>query len=96
MGNTYGFGPLFAKCNFLTVADMYTQELGVFMYRFSTSDLPVVFKEYFTKRSEIHEYPTGHVNYLNLKIVWFSFSDHAIRTGGPILWNLLSKALKSV
>ena len=30
---------LFAKCNFLTVTDMYTRELGVFMYRFSISSL---------------------------------------------------------
>ena len=45
---------------------MYTLELGVFMYRFSISDLPVAFKEYFKRRSEIHDYPTRHVNDLNL------------------------------
>ena len=32
-------GPSFANCNFVTVRDMYTPELGVFMYRFSISDL---------------------------------------------------------
>ena len=40
---------------------MHTLELGVFMYRFSKSDLPVAFKEYITKRSEFHDYPTRHV-----------------------------------
>ena len=45
---------------------MYTLKLGVFMYRFSISDLPVAFKEYFTKRSDIHDYLTKHVNDLNL------------------------------
>ena len=40
-------GPLFAKCNFLTVTDMYSLELGVFMYEFSTNDLPLAFKECF-------------------------------------------------
>ena len=55
-------GPLFAKCYFLTFTDMYTLELGVFMYRISISDLPVAFKEYFSKRSEIHDYPTRHIN----------------------------------
>ena len=39
-------------CFFLTVIDMYTLELGVFMFRFTISDLPVAFKEYFKKRSE--------------------------------------------
>ena len=73
---------------------MNTLELGVFMYRFSISDLPVAFKEYFTKRSEIHDYPTRHVNDLNLKNNKKFFSDHSIRTNGPILWNSLSKTLK--
>ena len=39
-------GPLLAKCNVLTVSDMYTLKLGVFMYRFSIVDLPVAFKNY--------------------------------------------------
>ena len=39
-------GPLFAKCNFLTVTDMYSLELSVFMYKFSTNDLPLAFKEF--------------------------------------------------
>ena len=79
---------------FLTVTDMYTLELGVFMYRFSITDLPVAFKEYFKKRSEIHDYPTRHVNDLNLTNNKKFFSDHSIRTNGPILWNSLSKTLK--
>ena len=59
-------GPLLTKCNVFTVSDMYTLELGVFMYRFSIDDLPVAFKNNFSKRSDIHEYPTRHVNDLNL------------------------------
>ena len=87
-------GPLFAKSNLLNVTDMYTLELGVFMYKYSINDLPVAFKEYFIKRSDIHDYPTRHVKYLNLTNNRKSFSDHAIRTNGPILWNLLSKTIR--
>ena len=39
-------GPLFAKSNLLNVTDMYTLELGVFMYKYSINDLPLAFKEY--------------------------------------------------
>ena len=46
-------GLLFAKSNLLNVTDMYTLELGVFMYRYSINDLSVAFKEYFKKRSDI-------------------------------------------
>ena len=64
------------------------------MHRFSISDLPVVFKEYFTKRSEISDYPTRHVNNLNLTNNNKSFSDNTIQMSGPILCNSLSKTLK--
>ena len=86
--------PLFAKCNFLTVTDMYSLELGVFMYKFSTNDLPSAFKEYFHKRSSIHNYQTRHVNDLNLTNNKKSFSDNSVRTCGPILWNSLPTVIK--
>ena len=35
-----------------------------------------------------------HVHDLNLTYNKKSFSDHAIRTSGPILWNSLPKTLK--
>ena len=87
-------GPLFAECNILTVTDMYNLELGVFMYRFSIGDLPVAFKNYFSKRSDIHDYPTRHGNDLNLTNNKKLFSDQTIRTRGPILWNLLPTTVK--
>ena len=43
--------PLFAKNNLLNVSDMYTLELGVFMYKYSINDLPVAFKEHFMSTS---------------------------------------------
>ena len=72
---------------------MYTLELGVFMYRFSIDDLPLAFKNYFSKRSDIHEHPTRHINDLNLTNNKKSFSDHTIRIRGPILWNSLPKSM---
>ena len=54
---------------------MYSLELGVFMYKFSTNDLPSAFTEYFHKRSSIHNYQTRHVNDLNLTNNKKSFSD---------------------
>ena len=72
---------------------MYILELGVFMYRFSIDDLPVAFKNYFSKRSDIHEYPTRHINDLNLTNNKKSFSDHTICTRG-LLWNSLPKSIK--
>ena len=64
------------------------------MYRFSIDDLPVAFKNYFSKRSDIQEYPTRQVNDLNLTKNKKSFSDHTIRNRVPILWNSLPKSIK--
>ncbi len=86
--------PLFACHSVLTVDDMYTLELGLFMYKYSINELPVAFKNYFTKRSDIHNYPTRHVNDLNITNNKKSFPDHGIRSSGPILWNSLPKSLK--
>ena len=91
--------PLFANYNILTVTDMYTLELGSFMFKYHINDLPVVFNKYFDKRSDIHNYQTRYVNDLNITFNKKSFADNAIRTSGPLLWNSLScelKKLKSV
>ena len=85
---------LFAKNNFLNITDMYTLELGVFMYKFYINDLPVAFNDYFKNRSDIHDYPTRQINNLTLSLNRKSFSDHAIRTSGPHLWNSLPEKLK--
>ena len=47
-------GPIFAKYNILTVADMHTLELITLMYRNSVNKPPSSFNDYFTKRSEVH------------------------------------------
>ena len=88
-------GPLFSKYKILTVNDMYNLELGVFMFKYRRNELPNVFRQYFTKRSDIHNYPTRHADDLNIaknKKKWFSVK--AVRTSGPILWNSLTKSLK--
>ena len=87
-------GPIFSKYKILTVNDMYNLELGAFMYKHSTNGLPNVFNDYFVKRSDIHNYPTRRANDLNLTKNKKSFSDNAVRTSGPILWNSINKSLK--
>ena len=56
-------GPIFAIYNVLTVTDMHTLELDTFMYRNSVNELPSSFNNYFTKRSEVHNYLTRHGNH---------------------------------
>ena len=87
-------GPIFAKFNMLTVTDMYTLELGTFMYKYTVNELPSSFKDYFKKRSDIHNYSTRHSNNFNLTKNKRIFSDHSVRTSGPHLWNSLENSYK--
>ena len=66
------------------------REKGPFMYKCAINDLPNIFNDYFTKCSDIHGYQTRHVYDLKLKKKKKkkkkkTFSDHSVRTSGPIL-----------
>ena len=78
--------PLFAQLNLLTIKDIYTLNLGTFMYRFSINDLPIAFKNFFSKRSEVHNYQTRYANNFNVTNNKKCFSDRSTRSSGPILW----------
>ena len=87
--------PLFQKHNILKFSDMYSLELGVFMYKYSAKLLPNVYNNYFTKRSDIHDYQTRHTDSYNLTRNKKAFSDNSTRTHGPILWNSLDDKIKT-
>ena len=74
---------------------MHTLELGTFMYRNSVNELPFSFNNYFTKRSEVHNYLTRHGNHLSLTKNKKTFSDHSVRTTGPRLWNALENSIRA-
>ena len=90
-------GPLFSKTKILTVKDMYILELGVFMFKHTSNELPNVFNDFFKKRSDIHSYPTRQANDLNTTNNKKRFPDRAVRSAGPVLWNSIeiSDDLKS-
>ena len=58
--------------------------------------LPSSFNNYFTKRSDVHNYPTRHGNHLNVPQNKKTFSDRSVRTRGPQLWENSLKISKSV
>ena len=51
---------------------------------------------FFTKRSDIHHYHTRNNSDYNQTRNKKVFSDQAVRTTGPILWNSLNDQLKNV
>ena len=87
-------GPLFSKYNVLNVHDTFKLNLGIFMYKHYTNQLPPIFSTYFTKHVQTHNYPTRNAQDYSINIIKKMFSDRAIRNCGPSFWNSLDKTLK--
>ncbi len=73
---------------------MYTLDLGLFMYRHDINDLPVAFKDYFTKLSEINNYKTRHINGLQINIIRNPFQIKVLEQIVPFFGILYQKTLK--
>ena len=87
-------GPLFSKYNVLNVHDTFKLNLGIFMYKHHTNQLPPIFSTYFTKHVQTHNYPTRNAQDYSINMTKKMFSDRAIRNCGPSFWNSLDKTLK--
>ena len=69
-------------------------EVGVFMFRHFTNQLPNGFRDSFSKQAECHKYLTRNANDYTLTRYKKVFSDQTVRTSGPILWNSLHQNFK--
>ena len=58
--------PLFKDLR-INVYNIYKLELGVFMYKYFTDDLPTIFNGYFGNRSQIYNRETRNMANCNLK-----------------------------
>ena len=69
--------------------------MGAFMYRHSNKDLPATFRDYFSKRQEIHDYGTRNNHDYNLMKNKTKFASRGVRTSGPTTWNNLPENVKN-
>ena len=87
-------GPLFLKHNILNVYDTYKLNVGIFMYKHHTNQLPSNYSTYFTKHIQTHNYSTRNAQDYVINKTKKAFSDRAIRNCGPVFWNSLDKTIK--
>ena len=86
--------PLFSKHNVLNVNDTFRLNLGIFMYKHHTNQLPNIFSQYFVKHSQNHNYPTRNAQDYSINNNSKIFTDRATRNCGPAFWNSLDSKLK--
>ena len=87
-------GPLFSKYNILNTYDTFKLNLGIFMYKHHTNQLPHIFSNYFIKNSQKHNYSTRNAQDYCINNNKKMFTDRAIRNCGPSFWNSLNKNIK--
>ena len=86
---------LFHQSKSLKINDLYSYNLGNFMYQLEINDLPIRLTEMFIKNQEIHNYPTRQSNHFHPPRTRTVTLQKTFIYTGPILWNSLNPALKS-
>ena len=64
------------------------------MYKHFNKQLPEVFDNYYVRHAEIHYHHTRNAQNYRLFKVKKYFSERAIKTTGPALWNSLQPNMK--
>ena len=85
--------PLFYRYNKLNIYDAYKLQIGIFIYKYFNNSLPWLpksFDNFFIKWSDVHNYYTRNSNDYQQTRNKKVFTDQAVRTTGPILWNSLN------
>lgn len=78
---------LFHKDKILKIIDLYSYNLGIFMYQLSVDELPDVFSHMFRRNSSIHNYPTRQSDAYHLPRTRTIFAKNTIIFTGPKYWN---------
>ena len=85
---------LFKSNNILKVSDIYTLNLGSFMFQLNKRDLPKVFYNMFNTNNQFHSYPTRQSSFYHLPRTRTLFANKIFTNSGPKFWNSLSSEIR--
>ena len=86
---------LFLRHKILKINDLYSLNLGIFMYNLNSNELPDVFYSMFTKNYSIHHYPTRSAGLFHFPKTRTMISNKTFLFTGPKLWNSLSETIRN-
>ena len=86
--------PIFYANKILKVDDLFYFQLGQFMYKYNTKELPNIFFNLFTKNSSIHKYPTRHSDSFHIPLTRTVFANKIFTFTGTKFWNSLDDSFK--
>ena len=82
--------PIFQKFKLLRINEIYTYNIGIFMYKHAHHIHPEVIDSMFIKNNKIHMYNTRQSKCLHKPKVKLSISQRTIKYKGVTIWNNLS------
>lgn len=85
---------LFHANNVLKIHDLFSYNLGIFMYTLEKNELPQVLSNMFNKNTEFHSYPTRIAKCYHLPKPRTQFSSRIFTFTGPKYWNALPGTLQ--
>ena len=79
--------PIFSSLKLLTLYQLYTFQVALFMYRFSIGDMPTVFNDMFVRNEAFHNYPTRSSSHFSFPLFSSDSIRRSIRYQGVKIWN---------
>lgn len=87
--------PIFKEYNLLNVYDTYELDMGTFMYKYFTNQLPKIFNNYFVENNNQRRYHTRNTEYYKICKTRTQFANKTMRSAGPRNWNMTDENIKS-
>ena len=84
---------LFSSSKILKINEIYSLQLGVFMFLLNNHELPCIFDSMFLKNQHFHSYPTRQSGSFHLPRTRTLFANHIFTFTGPKLWNAMPQNL---
>ena len=89
--------PLFKTLNIIKLHDLVSYQIAIFMYKFKNRLLPLVFNNFFTEVSKVHQYNTRSAakHSYCLPKVRTNYGKFNIRFQAPMIWNAINEQVKT-
>ena len=87
---------MFLSMGLLTIYELNTYLLALFMYSYFSGNLPSTFKGYFSTNNTIHMHYTRSVNNLHIKFKRTNYGRFSVKFRGAIIQNRLPSSSKEI
>ena len=88
--------PIFLSLGLLTIYELNSYLLALFMYSYFSGNLPSAFSDYFSRNNTIHMHYTRSANNLHIKFKRTNYGKFSVKCRGAIIWNSLPNSLKEI